>query len=159
MTKKKHFIFDLDDTLLMHNEYNIECCSKEFYEQIIPEFYLQYLLKNLVGELYIFSNGTKEHVIHSLKSLGLLNLFKYSNIYGRNTLNNLLKPDPKAFDLFLKKTKIPSTDEVIFFEDQKKNLQTAKYYNWKTVLISYQKKSPFVDYHFYVIEDALQNFQ
>ena len=147
-----YWIFDLDYTL-----YDI---PKEYpfnYSLINKNMALKNLLKNLPHNKIIFTNGTKGHAIHTCEIIGILDQFYYSNIYGRNETG--FKPSIESYLKIIDYNNIKQTDKVIFFEDTIENLVAAKEnFNWITVLIGEYINSPYVDFSFSNINQALSFF-
>ena len=147
-----YWIFDLDYTL-----YDI---PKEYpfnYSLINQNMSLRNLLSNLPHNKIIFTNGTKGHAIHTCEIIGILDQFYYSNIYGRNETG--FKPSIESYLKIIDYNNIKRNDKVIFFEDTIENLVVAKEkFHWITVLIGPHIKSPYVDFSFPNINQALSFF-
>lgn len=159
-------IFDLDDTLLMSNEYNT-------YNDINFNSKLLNLLTINNYDKYIYTNGTYGHAESSIpKLLGNTNIFK--KMYARDTIP-FMKPNFKSFnyvnnDIFDRynycTNNICKYDNIkyVFFDDNLDNMKTAKNIGWTTVWIphrNYKNTSNnnynFVDYKFNNIYSALNN--
>ena len=145
-----YWIFDLDHTL-----YQIPEKKKFDYKFLDTNNNINNLLEQLPSKKLIFTNASYNHVYICLEILKINNLDK---IVTRDDILTL-KPLPNAFNRFIKKTDIVSTDKCIFFEDSINNLIRAKTYGWITVLISREPiNSPFIDFCFPNIELALTYF-
>ena len=137
---------------------NIDNSSEvNFYKSFKPKYFLHNTLKNLNEKTYIFTNSNSVHANFVLNRLGLKQFFPKKNIITRDDLNNI-KPYCEGYVLAIKKFNLKKTDDVYFFEDTYANLETAKRFGWKTVLISPNKPIKNVDYHFTHIEAALLYF-
>ena len=88
MSKNIALVFDLDDTLLMSDEY-------EKYEEIKFNKRLFDLLDKLTYDKYIYSNGTIGHVNTSLPRL--LGNIKFIDKYARDIIPDM-KPRYKSFN-------------------------------------------------------------
>jgi len=155
-------VFDLDDTLLMSNEYTN-------YETIKYNSQLVNKLNSLRYNKIIYSNGTYGHVTNSVPKL-LGNNFKFNEIYARDTIP-YMKPLNKSFnhvknDIFYNLNLYKYSDiSFIFFDDNLDNMKTAKEIGWITVWIPHRNynanirnnKYLFVDYKYNNIIDALNN--
>ena len=154
-------VFDLDDTLLMSNEYTN-------YENIRYNSQLSNLLKYLNYKKIIYSNGTYGHVTNSLPKLLENNIF--NEIYARDTIP-AMKPLYKSFNYvknsIFYNTNLNNYEEIsyIFFDDNLNNMKTAKDIGWTTVWIPHRsynnniknKNYNFVDYKYDNIIIALNN--
>ena len=148
-----YWVFDLDATL-----YKIDDSLIFTYSLLNRDLQLNYLLSILPCKKIIFSNGTKGHVLTTIKKLEIEDTFERRNIYGRDTLNDL-KPNVSAFNKLIKRVDIKTNDKVVFFEDNVDNLITAKNFNWITVLVSERKVLiPEIDFWFPTIHVALNYF-
>ena len=153
----KKYIFDLDYTLY-NNRDNIDNSSEiNFYKSFRPKFFLYQTLQNLNEKTYIFTNGNTPHANFVLNKMGLKKFFPQKNIITRDDISKI-KPHSEGYLLATKKFKLKKTDDIYFFEDTYENLKTAKFFGWKTVLISPIKPPGPVDYYFTNIEDALLFF-
>lgn len=161
MSKDIKLIFDLDDTLLMSNEY-------KRYEDIKFNKRLFDLLNKFNYDKYIYSNGTIGHVNTSLpKLLGNMN---FIDKYARDIIPDV-KPRYKSFnyvnnDIFYK-YRFNNYFEMncIFFDDLIDNLKGAKFFGWTTIWLPNKNYNPsllknnyeFIDYKFDNIYEALEN--
>lgn len=153
---KQILIFDLDDTIIMHNNKRIK------YNTIKENPFLTYHLNQCEGEKYIYTNGTYDHANIILNNMNILKQFK--KIYSRDTINTM-KPDIKsAIDIQQDIVNIEKTNEneYIFFDDQLVNLQSAKNLGWKTIWINKDHylsyKYPYVDKSYSNVINALMNY-
>ena len=150
-----YWIFDVDHTL-----YQLPKNTPFFsYSFLSKDKQLNYLLNILPCKKLLFTNGTKDHGIETVKTLGIKDKFPDSKIVGRDTLGGLLKPDINAFYKFIELMKIKQNDKIVFFEDTAENLITAKSLGWITVLIGTRKPmTSDVDFWFSDINQALNYF-
>ncbi len=87
-------------------------------------------LINLNLKKYVFTNGSKEHAENIIRHLGIENLF--DDIFDIIDAEYFPKPDPKNYDLMLKKFQI-DPKETLYIEDIAKNLSIAKKLGTTTV--------------------------
>ena len=80
-------------------------------------------LENLDMRKLIFTNGSTDHAKNVLTHLGIDDLFE--GIFDIGDAEYRPKPEPKAFDLMVKKFSIDPND-TIYVEDIAKNLSTGK---------------------------------
>ncbi len=124
-----HYIFDLDDTIIIHNNKPIH------YKNITENIKLTQLLSNLNGPSYIYTNGTGNHALVVLDKMNITYIF--DKIYSRDTIP-FMKPLINSFNIvhndIFKRYK---TDNNIFyfFDDLLNNLETASMFGWKTFWI------------------------
>ena len=150
----KNYIFDLDYTLYSSSDVDLTNTTI-FYNSFKKKNLLNKLLKNLNGNKFIFSNGNKSHVDYLINKMKFNKIFK--NIANSDEYKHE-KPHLAAYEYVIKKFNIDPNDITYFFEDSVENLETAKKYGWKTVLIDEEGISDdyqFVDYKFKSIEQAL----
>tara|TARA_B100000683_G_C12398066_1_gene518479 strand:+ start:97 stop:693 length:597 start_codon:yes stop_codon:yes gene_type:complete len=154
-------VFDLDDTLLMSNEYTR-------YENIKFNSQLSDLLNSIKYKKIIYSNGTYGHVTNSLPKLLAKNTF--IEIYARDTIP-AMKPEFRSFNyvknsIFYKENLNRYNDiSYIFFDDNLNNMKTAKEIGWTTVWIPHRNYNnnirnsnySFVDFKFNNVIIALKN--
>ena len=150
-----YWIFDVDHTL-----YQLPKDTPFFsYSFLSPDPQLRHLVNRLPCQKLLFTNGTHEHGILTVKKLGIKDKFPDKKIVGRDTLKGLLKPNINAFHKFIELMKIKQNDKIVFFEDTAENLITAKSLGWITVLIG--NKKPMIndiDFWFSDINQALNYF-
>ena len=79
---------------------------------------------------YIFSNGSHDHINNVTNQLGIDDLFE--GIFDISDAEYTPKPEPKAFDLMVKKFGI-NPKETIYVEDIAKNLSIGKERGCSTV--------------------------
>ena len=101
-------------------------------EILKPNIELSKIIKNLPGDKFIFTNGSKKHAENVLKQLEMGGIF--DDIFDIKESNFIPKPNIKAYLNFIDKTKI-EPDVSIMFEDIGRNLEAAKKLGMKTVLI------------------------
>ena len=87
-------------------------------------------LKNLDMRKLIFTNGSADHAKNVLSHLGIQDLFE--GIFDITDAKYQPKPEPKAFDLMVKKFGINPKD-TIYVEDIAKNLSIGKERGGSTV--------------------------
>ena len=153
----KHFVFDVDDTLLYHRN-NVN------YQWIYEDSELTYYLNQIKSPKHIFSNGNARHVKDILTSMKIKD--KFSLIVSRENFG--FKPHVNVFQkmnqaIVTYNSSISQSFElpqIIFFDDRLENLQIAKIFQWKTVWIHPQALEyigySYVDYGFQNIKQALQ---
>ena len=136
------FIFDLDDTLYEKNE------------GVLYNPQLNVLLKQLKlkGKLIIFTNNSKSNCNKILTKMKLKSMF--DKIYSDGMKPNHLVYKKINEDI-KKKNK---TGKVIFFDDKKENLSTAKYYNWTPIHITSKLNTNYSNYKFNSIYRAIKKF-
>ena len=150
-----HYIFDLDDTLIMHNNgIPIE------YEMIQSDTKLNFLLSKCNGECYIYTNGTYGHGVGVVENLKIGK--HVIEIFARDTIP-FMKPYAESFDYVKSKIQEQMQDftiEYLFFDDLLDNLRTAKGIGWTTIWINpnASSKERYVDYSFSNIYQALLYF-
>ncbi len=152
------YIFDLDNTIYSDKEVNEN--ESLFYQSLKKKPFINNLITQL-KDVYLFSNGTQEHVEKTINLMDLNKFFYNKNTLSRDSMNGLMKPDLTVFDMALDRFSLKSNDNIYFFEDNLDNLYTAKVYlNWTTVLIDdeIKIKPDFIDYIFPKIENALLHF-
>lgn len=148
-----HFVFDLDDTLIIH-EKNI---SIDYYK-MKEDLLLTECLKKCKGKCYIYTNGTGGHALEVIKRMNIINMFE--KIYSRDTIpsmkpyiNSFISVDRDIGNLY------PGSKVVFFFDDLLENLKTAHQLGWKTFWINPNHKEgykySFVDLSFPNIKDCL----
>ena len=101
-------------------------------EILKPNIELSKIIKNLPGDKFIFTNGSKKHAENVLKQLEMSGIF--DDIFDIKDSNFIPKPNINAYLNFIDKTKI-EPDVSIMFEDIGRNLEAAKKLGMKTVLI------------------------
>lgn len=131
------YVFDLDDTLLVHNKFSDRNGNLD-YNNIKPSSRLIELLQqanNMDRKCYIFTNANLEHSNECLIKLGIKSFF--SGIVHRDNIlkgEKVYKPDPIAYQAVQHMIGYQEPD-VIFFDDRIENLQMADNFDWITVLI------------------------
>ena len=151
------FIFDVDDTLILHNQ------ETNDYYNTYNDGELSKLVKTInVDHIYIYTNGTYSHGYGIVKNLLLNNIIPVNNIFGRDN-NKYMKPDIRSYNNIneIINNRISNkTKEIYFFDDLIENLVTAKQIGWKTIWISpdFVDKPHYIDYAFPNIFQALMYF-
>ena len=115
---------DPDEFLEFVHDINLEILK--------PNIQLSKIIKNLPGDKFIFTNGSKKHAENVLKQLEMSGIF--DDIFDIKESNFIPKPNINAYLNFIDKTKI-EPDVSIMFEDIGRNLEAAKKLGMKTVLI------------------------
>ena len=115
---------DPDEFLEFVHDINLEILK--------PNIELSKIIKNLPGEKFIFTNGSKKHAENVLKQLEMSGIF--DDIFDIKESNFIPKPNINAYLNFIDKTKI-EPDVSIMFEDIGRNLEAAKKLGMRTVLI------------------------
>ena len=115
---------DPDEFLEFVHDINLEILK--------PNIELSKIIKNLPGDKFIFTNGSKKHAENVLKQLEMSGIF--DDIFDIKESNFIPKPNINAYLNFIDKTKI-KPDVSIMFEDIGRNLEAAKKLGMKTVLI------------------------
>ena len=87
-------------------------------------------LENINLNKFVFTNGSKEHVINITTHLGIDDQF--DGVFDIVDAEYSPKPEAKAFDLMTKKFQIDPT-ETLYIEDIAKNLSIGKERGAKTV--------------------------
>jgi len=115
---------DPDEFLEFVHDINLEILK--------PNKELSKIIKNLPGDKFIFTNGSKQHAENVLKQLEMSGIF--DDIFDIKESNFIPKPNINAYLNFIDKTKI-EPDVSIMFEDIGRNLEAAKKLGMRTVLI------------------------
>ena len=115
---------DPDEFLEFVHDINLEILK--------PNIELSKIIKNLPGDKFIFTNGSKKHAENVLKQLEMSGIF--DDIFDIKESNFIPKPNINAYLNFIDKTKI-EPDVSIMFEDIGRNLEAAKKLGMRTVLI------------------------
>ena len=115
---------DPDEFLEFVHDINLEILK--------PNTELSKIIKNLPGNKFIFTNGSKKHAENVLKQLEMSGIF--DDIFDIKESNFIPKPNINAYLSFIDKTKI-EPDVSIMFEDIGRNLEAAKKLGMRTVLI------------------------
>jgi putative hydrolase of the HAD superfamily len=89
-------------------------------------------LAQIKGELFIYTNASRNHAINVLNYLGLIEHFK--NIISIEDTNYIPKPTVSGFRKFIEKTGI-NCSESILIDNSYVNLQTAKKSHMQTALV------------------------
>jgi putative hydrolase of the HAD superfamily len=136
--KIHHPEIDIEDYLqFVHNVWS-ECVVE-------PDPVLRDLLSSLAAqgwELWLFTNGSRQHAIHVLSAQGTLDVFG-DRIWDCNDqwlssspeVHN--KPERFAYEGFESKVGRTATDTMVMIEDSAINLRAPADLGWKCVWISY----------------------
>tara|TARA_B110000971_G_C19868062_1_gene434848 strand:+ start:68 stop:541 length:474 start_codon:yes stop_codon:yes gene_type:complete len=148
-----HYVFDLDDTLILHTK-----GVPINYEAIPADGELSAMLQRCKGPCYIYTNGTGGHALDIIEKMNIYHDFE--KIYSRDTIP-YMKPDLRSFndvqdDISLRD---PSPKQIFFFDDLLENLQTAHDLGWITFWIHPQARGymshSFVNMGFINIKECL----
>ena len=123
-----HYIFDLDDTLIIHNNTHIN------YNLISEDHLLTQLLHKCRGPRYIYTNGTGDHALAVLDQMNIKHHF--DKIYSRDTIP-YMKPDERSFNDVQNDIsyRYPISKTIFFFDDRLENLKAAFQMGWFTFWI------------------------
>lgn len=149
----KIYLFDMDDTIYMHNRPLV-------YDNIKEDKDLSALLYYCPYPKYIYTNATFGHADIILQRMKLSKRFK--KIYSRDNIPSM-KPDINSAIALEKDIlrEYNDNNEYVFFDDLLVNLKTAKERTWTTIWISplYKNKNnyPFIDYAFPDLKTALRS--
>ena len=153
------FIFDLDYTLYGKRDNICEINTQNYYNSFSKKPFLTQLFQELNKKYFLFTNGNSIHADFVLKKMGIKNFFPNKKILARDKMDELLKPNPRTYDICINKFNIHPKDTIYFFEDTIVNLQEAKKYGWITILINDKQIRPKVfDYVFPHIDFSLLFF-
>lgn len=109
------------------------------------------LLAALPQRKFIFTNASRTHTERVLASLGVREAL--AGIVSLEDLAYISKPDPSVYPLALELLGIGEGENVLFVDDQARNLEPARDLGWSTVLVG---ASPNGDHpHIERIEDLL----
>ncbi len=93
---------------------------------------LRQSLEQLPLPSYVFTNGSRCHVDRVVAALGLGGLFV--DVFDIRIANYQPKPNPDPYRLVLEKLGLQG-EQCVMVEDQPQNLETAKAFGMKTVLV------------------------
>lgn len=99
---------------------------------IQPSLSIQKLFSSLVGKKVMLTNNHAEWALRILRKLEIENHF--SHVLGINELGLIQKPKPEAFQLVQDSTKI--NKNVVFVDDELKNVVAANDFGWTAVWIT-----------------------
>ena len=151
----KIFIFDIDDTIYVHDK-------KLDYNNIKQDNILINLLYYCPYPKYVYTNATYGHADEILKKMKISNNF--IKIYSRDNIPSM-KPDINSAialenDISLKYNE---KNQYYFFDDLLENLKSVKKRGWITIWISplFNTKGnfPFIDFAFPDIKTALSSLR
>ena len=146
------FVFDIDDTVVLHTKEGNDYYSNNSnttLKDLLSEF------KNL--KYYIYTNGTFGHGKAIADNLHL----QVDMIFARDVIP-YMKPDERSFRYVDREIKGGKTiKKIVFFDDLKDNLKTAKQFGWITVLINpgLKGKENYIDYIFPNIYESIIYFK
>ena len=148
-----HYIFDLDDTLIIHKNTHIN------YNLISEDNLLTQLLHKCKGPRYIYTNGTGDHALAVLDKMKIKHHF--DKIYSRDTIP-YMKPDNRSFNDVQNDIsyRYPVSKTIFFFDDRLENLKAAFQMGWFTFWIHPNammgNQYKFVTMSFITIKDCLR---
>jgi putative hydrolase of the HAD superfamily len=146
-----HYVFDLDDTLILHR-------NDIHYEWICEDKELTYYLKKCNGIKYIYTNGTFDHAEDVLERMRIID--EFHSIYARESFRHMKPSLVSAVRLQRDIRKTPK-DKIIFFDDIRENLQVGNMLGWITVWIhqdhELKDNYEYIDYAFPSIVEALKS--
>jgi len=154
-----HYIFDLDDCIILHQ-------NKIKYHWISEDKELTYYLKRCKAKKYVYTNGNYSHarvILHKMKIYDIFDI-----VFTREDTFPYMKPLKKSAQIIEKKIKnlYPYEQEpiqFIFFDDRVANLQMGKIMGWITVWITksinLKPRYSFIDEAFPTLMDALKHFE
>tara|TARA_B110000971_G_C19997114_1_gene494931 strand:+ start:1362 stop:1835 length:474 start_codon:yes stop_codon:yes gene_type:complete len=124
-----HYVFDLDDTLIIHKKN-----QPIIYSMIGPDYELSIQLSRCNGPCYIYTNGTGGHALGVIERMNIKDNFE--KIYSRDTIP-YMKPHYKSFDAVHDDLSFrdPLPKVVFFFDDLLENLEKAFQIGWITFWI------------------------
>jgi len=145
-SRMRHFVFDLDDTLILHK-------GQVNYNWIYEDIELTYHLDECQGKRYVFTNGNAYHASEILTRMNIRD--KFERVFTREDFG--FKPDLRVFqhvDHAIRGE--DKTQAVIFFDDMSTNLRSAKSIGWSTCWIHpYYESRVFSDH----IDDGYQDIK
>ncbi|PLX97324.1 MAG: pyrimidine 5'-nucleotidase [Desulfuromonas sp.] len=105
---------------------------------------LKQVLEQLTLPCYVFTNGSRCHVDRVVSALGLDGLF--SGVFDIRIAGYQPKPHPGPYREVLKALNL-SGETCVMVEDQHQNLETAKQFGMKTVLVALEAEvaHPYID--------------
>jgi len=149
-----HYVFDLDDTLIIHKK-----GVPINYEMISEDRLLDGLLGRCNGPCYIYTNGTGGHALDVIQRMKIKDRFE--KVYSRDTIP-YMKPDYRSFNDVHDDISYRSSGHkvIFFFDDLLSNLEAASRQGWITFWINPDymkgKQYSFVNMSFPNINDCLR---
>lgn len=107
--------------------------------RLTPDVELRQAIEALAVPSYIFTNGSRCHVDRVVTALGLDGLF--CDVFDIRIADYLPKPNPGPYQQVLEKLQVAG-ERCVMLEDQSVNLQTAKQFGMKTVLVGNRLSEP-----------------
>jgi putative hydrolase of the HAD superfamily len=101
------------------------------------------IFKKIRGNKYIFTNGSKNHAVNTLKRLGIMDLFE--RIFSIEDTAFTPKPSIDSFFIFTNNVGI-DPEKSVFFDDTVENLISAKKIGFTTVLVGNLQEHPSIDF-------------
>lgn len=146
--------FCKDNQLDMHNLVDF-VCENETMEYVIELNNLSAILKKMPNKKYILTDNTLSQTIRTLNHLGV-NRDWFVDIFHAESGGYIYKPHRFVYEEFFNKTGL-NPEECVFFEDNYKNLVTAKQMGMTTVLVdNVQDKTDECDFYFDNLIEALE---
>lgn len=121
----RHHIVDPEDYL--DYVHAVDVGSRLSFDRELKE-----TLSNLSIPSYVFTNGSRCHVDRVVAALGLDGLF--ADVFDIRIAAYQPKPNPDPYQQVLDRLEL-SGDQCIMVEDQLQNLQMAKQFGMKTILV------------------------
>lgn len=106
--------------------------SAQVRAQVVADFRLPEVLKNIAGPKAVFSNGPSFYVRDILDALNLGGFFQAA--FGCDDVGFLCKPDPAAYRRVLAALRV-GAHLCVMVDDSPANLRTAQSLGMKTVLV------------------------
>jgi HAD superfamily hydrolase (TIGR01509 family) len=107
------------------------------FTETIPETISFIKKQKLAGKKIYYLSNISQKTLQNFDKLEIMKWFD-GGITGFDT--KFKKPDPKIFSAFEEKYEIKNPSSVVYFDDLKDNLETAKEFGWHTVLINFPQK-------------------
>jgi FMN phosphatase YigB (HAD superfamily) len=156
----KHYIFDVDDTLLLHR-------NDIHYEWLREDPELSYHLSQCPYAKHIFSNGNNKHVSTVLDTMNISQfcslIVSRDNFGLKPKLETMSRMNQAVHRYDAATSPSQETPEIWFFDDRKENLEAGKIFGWTTVWIhthaTHYKSDHIVDYGFQDIKQALRELE
>lgn len=132
----------INEIKIENNNQNFEIIKKWIIERGKKAKFIKGMKKLILklkknNTLVLFSNTTELTYNEANKSLNLENLFDYN---FSSYHHGYIKPEKKAYTKLLKKLNVVA-NEVIFIDDNKNNIDTAKKLGIKTILFKDSKRT------------------
>jgi putative hydrolase of the HAD superfamily len=123
-------------------------------DYLVPDYKLRSQLQSLPQDLWVFTNADHKHARRVLDQLKIADLF--TGIVDLISMNYVVKPNPEAYQIALKKAGSPPPERCVLFDDLLANLQAAKQLGFTTSLVGENGVSEGVDYHLTSLNELKQ---